>query len=49
MNVSNGLCADKYEDILAILNLSTFHSRGQNLDALFIINVFKIKLVGVTF
>jgi len=36
---------NSYGAILARLNLSTFYFRRRNLDALFRINVFKLKLV----
>jgi hypothetical protein len=40
----DGLCNYKYEDILLILNLLTFQSRGRHHDALFLINIFKGKI-----
>jgi hypothetical protein len=39
----SGVCDYKYEDILVRLNILTLHLRS-NLDALFLINVFKGKI-----
>jgi hypothetical protein len=45
----NGVYDYKYEDILVRLNILMLHFRRRNLDALFLINVLKAKLVAHLF
>jgi hypothetical protein len=40
-----GICCNNYEGILAKLNLSTLYSKWWHLNAHFLINVFKNKIV----
>jgi hypothetical protein len=47
--IFNGVCDYKYEDILVRLNILTLHLRRRHLDALFLINVLKAKLVAHLF
>jgi len=43
------MCDNKYENILVRLNISSLHFRQQHLDVLFLVSVFKRKIVAHSF